>query len=383
MPVRVPVEPAVVRWAIERSGRPEADLARAVTATTPWWQLADGQPTFAQAQKFAHAARVPLGYLFLAEPPEEGLPIPDFRRGPDHDALDVDLLDTITIAQNRQSWFREYLEEIGAERVALVGRYTSDDDADDAAAQIRADLNLDEVPRSSSDDEFLRRLIRRVEDVGVVVVRSGVVGTNTSRPLNPQSFHGFSLVDPLAPIVFVNTNDAKSAQSFTVAHELAHITIAREGVSRPAPGEDVGIEQWCNSFAGALLVPEATLREAFDPPEPLAATVQELRRRFRVSGLVILIRLADCGLIGRAEFRIGYREELERLRVIAADKASREKTRSGGQFYNTAMASLSRRFARAVIADTRAGRTLYRDAYGLLGLRSQTTFDELERHLEA
>ncbi len=43
------------------------------------WENGQAQPILKQLEKFAHAVHVPFGYLFLSEPPEERLPIADFR----------------------------------------------------------------------------------------------------------------------------------------------------------------------------------------------------------------------------------------------------------------------------------------------------------------
>ena len=74
-------------------------------------------------------------------------------------------------------------------------------------------------------------------------------------------------------------------------------------------------------------------------------------------------------------FRAEYRAELER--VLAA----LEGRSSGGNFYNTQPVRVSKRFAKAVVASTLEGQTLYRDAFRMLGFKSQSAFDELSHRL--
>ena len=202
---------------------------------------------------------------------------------------------------------------------------------------------------------------------------SGIVGINPHRKLDPQEFRGFTLVDNLAPLIFINAADTKAAQIFTLAHELAHIWLGSGGVSdaqlRAFPDSEV--EQWCNQVAAEVLVPLEELREIFDRRQPLRQALNRLAKHFKVSTLVILRRLHDLGALSREEFWQAYEEELAHLRQFERSGAV------GGNFYHTLPLRVSKRFAKAVIVSALEGQTLYREAYQLLGIRKHETFQKL------
>lgn len=112
----------------------------------------------------------------------------------------ADLLDTIYLCQTRQDWYRAYTQENGIIKLAFVGSATTETPPALIADQIRDLLGLDLTERGafSSWEDALRRLIDRIENIGVLVMVNGIVGANTHRKLNPEEFRGFALGRPVS-----------------------------------------------------------------------------------------------------------------------------------------------------------------------------------------
>ena len=105
----------------------------------------------------------------------------------------------------------------------------------------------------------------------------------------------------------------------------------------------------------------------------LAEEVSRLARRFKVSTLVILRRILDVGGLSQQEFWEEYHAEVARLRAIPRG--------SGGNFYLTQAARVSKRFAAALVTSTLEVQTRYIDAFRMLGFSKLATFKELGRSL--
>ena len=376
--MRVEVKPELFHWAIERAG----DQGTALYDKFPHlidWERGQAQPTLKQLESFARAAYVPVGYLFLPEPPEEKLPIPDLRTigGKGIVCPSPNLLDVIYICQRRQGWYQDYAESVGEEPRSFVGSAKLTHSAERIASDMRERLGFSIAERREygSWEEALRRFIEQAEAAGILVMVSGVVGSNNKRSLDPDEFRGFALSDQFAPLVFINGADTKSAQMFTLAHELAHIWLGQSALSdvRPSFTGTNNVEVWCNRVAAEMLVPLSDLRGELGPGNPLDA-VSTLARVFKVSTLVILRRLLDAEAISKDRFDSAYAAEVGKLTSKPRSK--------GGNFYLTQGVRLSRRFARAIITSTLEGQTLYRDAFQMLGISTEKTFRQLGRSLE-
>ena len=240
---RVAVNPKLLRWARERAGLAQDELVGKFKKL-PDWENGDILPTFKQVEAFARTVHVPVGYLFLTVPPEETVPIPDFRTFAGQAVIrpSPNLLDTIYICQERQSWYRDFVRVTQEPEVGFVGSTTVAMPPEDVATQMRETLGFDLEARQECQTwtDTLRLLIRQADKAGVLVMISGVVLSNNYRSLDTTEFRGFALSDPLAPLIFVNGSDTKAAQMFTLAHELAHLWLGASALSKHWGGASAG-----------------------------------------------------------------------------------------------------------------------------------------------
>ena len=375
---RVGVKPEILRWARERSGHSVHDLQRRFPKFDAW-ERGEVLPTLKQLENFANTMYTPIGYLFLQEPPVEELPVTDFRTMGDVDLSrpSPDLLDTLYLCQQRQDWYRDEVRSAGEAPMPFVGSLDTTVDPAAAAARMRDALGFDVDQRRQSPTwaDALRQFIDQADALGILVMVSGVVGSNTHRSLDPEEFRGFALSDPLAPLVFINGADTKAAQMFTLAHEIAHLWLGESGVSNPEAVvmPDHSIECWCDLVAAELLVPSSLIREEFNSGTELSGEINRLARRFKVSTLVVLRRIHDVGRLHREGFWSAYRAEKNRLRELPR--------RSGGNAVRNVGARVSKRLARALVVSTLEGRTSYTESFRLLGVKKLSTFESVAESL--
>ena len=148
---RVPVNPELLSWARERAGLDSLALTNRFPKL-PDWENRTQLPTLRQLEEFARAVHVPIGFLFLPAPPNEALPIPDFRTLPERTITrpSPNLLDTIYLCQQRQDWYIEFSRMHGLPRVDFIGTATTDNEPVAVAVAMRAALAL-----SAADREHL------------------------------------------------------------------------------------------------------------------------------------------------------------------------------------------------------------------------------------
>ena len=378
--LRLDVRPELLRWARERAGIP-ADAKRLTRRFPryPHWEQGEVRPTLRQLEEFARVTRTPFGFLLLRQPPEEPFPIPDLRGADTKEPTSpsLNLRDTVYLCERRQESFRDYAAAERLDPVSIAGCATLEDSAEAAAARARSRLKMELQDRAGTPTwhDALPQFIKNIEAEGVLVMVSGVVGNNTHRSLDPNEFRGFALVDEIAPIVFINGTGAPAVQMFTLAHELAHVYLGESALSNIEPTSTPfnAVEAWCDKFAVEVLVPIEGFREEYRGEVLAPSELKRLSQRFKVSTLMILRRLYDLGVLARDQFQAAYGEELDRSKGRGLG--------SGGDFYTTLGYRVGDRFGRALVTSTLEGKTLYRDALRLLGVKRTSTFQKFTNRL--
>lgn len=355
----------LLTWAISRAGFELHTFAEKFPAVIQWLE-GEKTPTIKQLESFAKKVHLPFGYLFLEEPPVETLPIPFFRSNSASESISLNVYDTILLLQQRQNWLADYLRDNEFEELPFVGRFHGESDHAAIVQDIRNVLNLPEnwASQFSTWEDALSHLVATIEDKGIIVTFNGVVENNNKRKIPVDECRGFVLVDQFAPFMFVNNGDFKSAQMFTVVHELAHIWTGHSAgfdFRKMLPANDP-IEKLCDRVAAEFLVPE----NAFDQVWQETPQTDFVARHFKVSEIVAARRALDTGKWTKARFFEFYRNYSRR------EFQSRERTSSGGNFYATTRKRLSITFATHVDQAVKSGQLLYRDAYKLTSLKGDT-----------
>ena len=265
---RAYINPALLTWARQRADLTPEQAARRVGVAAgklAAWETGEARPTLRQAETLAQKLYVPFGYLYLSQIPPMDLDLPDLRTvdGRPMSNPSPEFEEVLNNALAKQEWFKEYRQEEGAAPLPFIGRFSLTASFKEVASDLSNTMQVAEKIRPAADkrETFLQSLIDQAEQIGVLVLRSSIVGNSAHRPLKVAEFRGFALSDPLAPLIFLNGSAARAAQSFTLMHELAHLWVDESGVSNldysPDGAEPPNpVERFCYRVAAAALAPD-------------------------------------------------------------------------------------------------------------------------------
>jgi len=380
------ITPSVLEWARMRAEISLDVLSQKLSVKdekVQKWVVGESKPTFKQAQKLAKILQIPFGYLFLQEPPQESLPIPDLRTLDDTapSQISATFRELLYEVDRKQQWYREYVLESGEDEKSFVGKYNFSVDIDALVNDIRTTLQWDVNLALSikNKDDFISVVTKKAESSGILVMRNSVLANNTHKHLNVAEFRGFVISDKYAPLIFINTADAKSAQIFTLAHELAHLWFGESGISNVElyKPEEKEIEKFCNKVAAELLLPKEAFYNEWKQEFSEKQNCEVIAQKFHISIFVVFRRALDFGFIPQELFKILFNEAKKSFEEYEKNM----KPSSGGDFFRTLKVRNSEIFSQAVVSSALEGRLLYKDAASLLGVKKASVVNEYAHKL--
>jgi len=260
------VQPAILVWARETAGLSLEDAAhrlgineaRGIAPEDRLKALETGEQEVSRPMlvKMAKHYRRPLLTFYLSAPPRAGNRGEDFRNLPERHTGAEALVDALVRdIRARQAMVRSILEdEDEAAPLPFIGSARMEEGTGPVLNGIRRTLGLDLAEfRAQASPEGAFALLRdKVEAAGIFVLLAGNLGSHHTA-LDVEVFRGFALSDDLAPFIVINDQDARSAWSFTLLHELVHLWLGATGVS--GSYAEARIERFCNDVASAFLLP--------------------------------------------------------------------------------------------------------------------------------
>ena len=184
----------VLGWAINRAQTTYgavADKVKVTEAELTQWVKGVTPPQFKVAQHLADILHVPFGMLFLPDSlPLTETPIPDLRTLSHSEQREpslnfTDLLDEV---MSRQDWYHEFAIQTDSKRLWFVGSHPIGKDTKEVAASIRSALDMTPELRRTvkSWEAYLSLLSRQAESIGILVMRSSLVGNNTVKVIRAR-----------------------------------------------------------------------------------------------------------------------------------------------------------------------------------------------------
>jgi Zn-dependent peptidase ImmA (M78 family) len=371
----------IMRWARETAGltvdqavdKLGINDARGVIASDRLAAIEQGavEPSRPLLLKMAQQYRRPLVAFYMSAVPQKGDRGQDFRNIPDRQSGAETLIDALVRdIRARQSTVRDVLmDEEETRPLPFIGSMTMADGVETVVDSIRRTLAVDLAEfRAQKSPELAFALLRsRAEAAGVFVLLIGNLGSHHTA-IDVEAFRGFALADTIAPFIVINDQDHRSAWSFTLIHELAHLWLGTTGVS--GGSADVQIERFCNDVAAAFLLPRPEIAsvqiERGADIQAIAQKIGVFAQERHLSRSMVAYNLASAGLIAEeawlalaALFRAQWRQGRD---------AQREKQRDGNgpNYYVVRRHRLgaallhfvSRNMSEGALTPTKAGRVL-------------------------
>jgi Zn-dependent peptidase ImmA (M78 family)/transcriptional regulator with XRE-family HTH domain len=301
---KAPINPKVLRWAIETSGYEYEELASrlnlAIDSLNDWIHGIN-QPNLTQFKKLARLLNRPTAIFFLPSPPTSAIPQVEIRKAPssDQNRLNKDEIRYLRESLRLQQLFSWVRKELGEGQV-YIPKKAVNNNAEEFAHKERSriGISISQQFSWSSSSEAFTAWRRTLEELGIFVFHF---------KMGKTSCRGFSLWDSFSPVIAVNTSWNVASVISALFHGYGHLmtksnSVCASHASINSIDSEDPVEKWCESFSVSLLMPWYALSKFlheqlnWSPGKKIKDldAIGAVKRRFKVS-----LRAATLRLVGR------------------------------------------------------------------------------------
>lgn len=298
--LEIQLSTSVLTWARTTIGYTIDEVAKKIgikPEKLKLWEEGNEKPTYLQLEKLAYNVyKRPIAIFFRKEPPIEKPIEQDFRNLTSDEIKEMspELRLIIRKAKRLQNLVKELNIDNKTLPIYKEFKVTINDNPVSAANRFREFINLPiEEQKKWKPEKSFDNFKEYVEKIGIFVFQFQM-------PF--EEARAFSLTEE-NPIIVLNSGDAKNGRIFSLFHELCHILfnvgdIFRDKNTKALKNEYKLIEDFCNSFASAFLVPEELFKIDIKFKKPQIQEwsdndLDRLAKVYKVSKEVILRKLVD------------------------------------------------------------------------------------------
>jgi Zn-dependent peptidase ImmA (M78 family) len=303
----VKISGEVLQWARNSIGYSldEAASKASISAhTLDAWERGEKSPTYKQLETLAERVfKRSIALLLMQTIPREEPIQQDFRNitNSDRSRLSSEML----LVLRRTKRYQRILEEVNrnTSRARILGfKVSIDDDPLAAAVRLRDYIGLTiEEQKSWNAERGYYEFKRIIEQAGIYIFQ-------LKMPF--REARAFCLTGDF-PVIVLNSDDAINGRIFSLFHEVCHILFNVNGIFRDAATgalskEYKQIEQFCNEFAAAFLVPDKEFNRDIIHLNIDASRadlfIAKLARSYNVSNEVIARKFLSKQLLTESKF---------------------------------------------------------------------------------
>jgi len=329
--IKVKVNSELLQWARDSVGLQIEDVHHKTKISLEdlsAWEKGSDYPRLTQLRNLAKLYKKALVFFFLPEPPtKDPHPIPKELRTISS-AKGINFSYKTFLAFNRahttQLIAKDLATNVGHSMELKFNYVTTATNPEELANEYRKKFSLSFEQQKNWRDgyEAFEGLRYMIESLGIVV-------TQSSFPLGEA--RGFALIENDCPVIVINSKDVINGRIFTLIHEFAHVMLNANDIFLYNDEDNFidghkTIEKFCNSFAGAFLIPAKDLLN-----HPLVngstkttrwddSALNTLSRNFKVSKEAILRRLVTLDLASQQYYQAKRKEWEEALRGMPKKK---------------------------------------------------------------